>query len=308
VVVSSAPPEVLSRIEFATLPENGPEPAIQGIKAALHKMLASLHATPAALRAIGISCGSPMDRSTGVIQAPPNLSTWIEVPIVDILTREFACPVGLENDANAGAIAEHRFGAGQNTHNMLFLTFGTGLGAGIIINDQLYAGTSNMAGEIGHVRLTRGGPVGCNKAGSAEGWASGAGMAQIAERILSAAQRNGDHSSLFQMLADRRLTARDVGLAAQSGDALAKRVVKTCGQKLGLALAILVDVLNPECIVIGGLASRLGDLILEPARESLRKEALKSSVQACRVVPAQLGERIGDVAALCIAMDASSDG
>jgi glucokinase len=263
---------------------------------------------PSALRSIGISCGGPLDRIAGVVQAPPNLPTWIDVPIVDILAREFGCPVSLENDANAGAIAEHRYGAGKGTHHMVFLTMGTGLGGGIIINDRLYRGANDMAGEIGHVRLTPAGPVGYHKAGSAEGWASGAGMAQVAAEILRDVRREGRETTLLDVSEGSHVTAKDVGIAAQAGDEVACRVVATCGWKFGLALAILVDILNPECIVIGGLAMRLGDLLLDPARKALREEALEPALQACRLVPAMLGERIGDIAALCIAMDAEANG
>ncbi len=307
IVLSSAPPEILGRMEFATAPEQGPDQTLQKITASLHSMLLAQGATPAALAGIGISCGGPLDRNTGVVQAPPNLSTWIDVPIVDILAGEFRCGVSLENDANAGAVAEHRFGAGKGYHDMVFLTLGTGLGSGIIINDHLYCGANDMAGEIGHVRLTRGGPVGYNKAGSAEGWASGAGMAQIAERALMAAERSGRRTALLDGLKNGRVTAKDVGLAAQAGDAVARSIVRKSGKKLGEALAILVDILNPECIVIGGIAMRLGEMILVPARESMKKEALAQAASVCKVVPAQLGERIGDVAALCVAMDASSN-
>jgi glucokinase len=305
VVLSSAPPEVASRIEFATAPEHGPELAIRKIKAALSAMLAERGLTVAALDGIGISCGGPLDRNAGTILAPPNLPTWIEVPIVDLLSRKFNCPTALENDANAGAIAEHRYGAGQGFHHIVFLTMGTGLGAGIVLNGQLYRGTSDMAGEIGHVRLTRSGPVGYDKAGSAEGWASGAGMAQVAERELRAARRAGQKTVLLEATGEHRVTARDVGLAAQAGDVVARRIVRKTGKNLGLVLAILVDVLNPQRIVIGGLAMRLGELLLNPARKSLHKEGLKQAVEACEVIPSLLGERIGDVAALCVAMDAA---
>ena len=307
IVLSSSPPEILKRIEFPTLPERGPEPAIKEIKAAIHTMLAGQGATLQALAGIGISCGGPLDRNKGVVQAPPNLSTWVDVPIVEILTGEFHCRTSLENDANAGAVAEHRFGAGRGYHNMVFLTLGTGLGSGIIINDRLYCGANDMAGEIGHVRLTQSGPVGYNKAGSAEGWASGAGMAQIAERVLKAAQRSGRKTVLLEKFEANRVSARDVGQAAQAGDAVARSIVRMSGKKLGEALAILVDILNPECIVIGGLAMRLGELILGPARVSMRREALGHAAAVCRVVPAMLGEKIGDVAALCVAMDASTN-
>jgi glucokinase len=306
VVVSRKPPQVISRIQFATLPAKGPQQAIDQIVAALKKMLSEVRASRKSIRGIGVSCGGPLDPHTGVIQAPPNLPTWIDVPIVEILKKEFGCPVVLENDANAGALAEHRYGAGQGTRNMIFLTMGTGLGAGIIIEKKLYSGSSDLAGEVGHVRLTRNGPVGHNKAGSVEGWASGGGLAQIAETMLKAARQSGRKSLLLDLPKKRKVTAKDVGLAAKKGDAVARRIVMACGKKLGLALAILVDVLNPDRIVIGGLAMRLGDTLLEPARKALSEEALAPSLAVCTVVPATLGESIGDVAALCIAMDAGA--
>lgn len=305
VVLSAAPPDTLGRIEFGTEQQRGPGHAIESIKTGVRELLSRVGAPAEDLVAIGISCGSPLDPIKGIIQAPPNLSTWVDVPIVDILRTEFACPVALENDANAGAVAEHRFGAGQGTRHMLFLTMGTGLGAGIIIDGRLYQGIADAAGEIGHVRLTRTGPIGYHKAGSVEGWASGGGMAQVAALEAAKARKAGRASLLLEGDADRKLTARDIAEAAKAGDKLALRITNICARKLGETLAILVDVLNPECIVIGGLAMRFGDLILEPARQWMRKEALGPSADACRIVPAQLNERIGDVAALCIAMDAA---
>jgi glucokinase len=306
VVVSANPPDVLSRTEFPTLPANGPHPAIDLIKSTLRSMLRELDIGNGSLAGIGVSCGGPLDSERGVIQAPPNLSTWIDIPIVEILAREFDCPVCLENDANAGAMAEHRYGAGKGTRNMVFLTMGTGFGAGVILDDRLYRGTNGMAGEIGHVRLTADGPVGYHKAGSAEGWVSGGGLAQWATIAMTTARKGGETSILLEFPDDRQITARDVGLAAEKGDTVARRIIVQCGEKLGMALAILVDILNPERIVIGGLAMRLGELLLEPARRTLAAEALEPSVSVCQVVPAALGERIGDVAALCIAMDAAS--
>lgn len=306
VVVSSSPPEVLSRVEFATSPAGGYEPAISRIKSSLHQILEELGASAEALVAIGVSCGGPLDLQNGLILAPPNLQTWIDVPIVAILSSEFLCPVRLENDANAGALAEHRFGAGRGARNIVFLTMGTGLGAGIIIDDRIYRGTNGMAGEVGHIRLTANGPMGYQKQGSAEGWASGAGLAQIAVNALASARQEGEASVLLNFTTSHRITARDVGLAAEEGDALALRIVSQCGEKLGLAMAILVDILNPERIIIGGLASRLGDLLLEPARKSLAREALQNALAVCRVVPASLGESIGDAAALGVALEAAA--
>jgi glucokinase len=306
IVLSCIPPEVAARTEFATAPQNGPDLAIQAIKAAIHEMLAAQGATAADLAGIGISCGSPLDPIAGVIQSPPNLATWLDVPIVAILSKEFSCPVSLENDANAGAMAEHLFGAGRGSRHMIFLTMGTGLGAGIIADGRLYQGANDSAGEIGHVRLTQTGPIGYRKAGSVEGWASGGGMAQVAARELRTARGRGQKSTLMDLPDDRIVTAKDVALAAQAGDKLALRITAICARKLGETMAILIDILNPECIVIGGLAMRFGELILAPARKWMRKEALAHAAAACKVVPAQLGERIGDVAALCIAMEAAA--
>jgi glucokinase len=305
VVVSADPPHVLNRIEFPTLPANGPERAIEQIKLALRTMLFE-SGDDASLAGIGVSCGNPQDSKRGIIQAPPNLPTWIDVPIVKILQGEFGCPAHLENDANAGALAEHRFGAGRGARNIVFLTMGTGFGAGVILDGRVYQGTNGYAGEIGHVRLTPDGPVGYHKRGSAEGWVSGGGLAQWAATEIKRARAAGESSLLLDVPADQPVTARDVGLAAEKDDAFACRIVTQLGEKLGHALAILVDILNPERIVIGGLAMRLGDRLLEPARRTLAQEALSQSVAVCQVVPAALGESIGDVAALCIALDASA--
>lgn len=303
VLLSAAPPHVDSRVEFATLPELGPQRALKMIVEGLRESLAARGVASQSLKAIGVSCGGPLDAAGGIIQSPPNLPGWIDVPIRAILEKEFGACCRLENDANAGAVAEHRFGAGQGARNMVFLTMGTGLGAGIIAGGRLYAGANGNAGEIGHVRLTRTGPVGYRKAGSVEGWASGGGMAQVAEKVVRAAVKRGQTSLLADaLLANECLTARDVGEAAAQGDALAIRIVRSTGRRLGEGLAVLVDILNPERIVIGGLAMRLGDLLLEPARRIMLREAISSSASVCRIVPASLGEQIGDVAALCIAM------
>jgi glucokinase len=179
---------------------------------------------------------------------------------------------------------------------MIFLTMGTGLGAGIIVDGRLYRGTSDAAGEIGHVRLTRSGPVGYYKAGSVEGWASGGGLGLVATAAVARARKRGERTLLPGVP-----TAKDVAEAARAGDVLAKELIRSTGKRLGEALAILVDILNPERIVIGGLAMRLGDDLLKPARSVLHREGLPASVAVCEVVPALLTEQIGDIAALCVA-------
>lgn len=303
IVLSAKPPAILARIEFPTLPEQGPERALDLIQKSIHRIVSEHHICPEQLTSIGISCGGPLDRLVGVVQAPPNLPTWVDVPVKSTLQDEFGVDCSLENDANAGAVAEYRFGAGHGTQNMIFLTMGTGLGAGIIADGRLYHGASDLAGEIGHVRLTRSGPTGHNKAGSAEGWASGVGMAQFASQQVAAAIENGEATLLAAHFASKgTLTAKDVAEAAERGDELAKQIVHRTGIRLGEALAIIVDLLNPELIVVGGLGMRLGERLLAPARAAMEKEALAASARACRIVAALLGEQIGDIAAICVAM------
>ncbi len=301
VVLSQEPPSMLARIEFRTLPDRGPERAIERIKKSIHELIGSSGIERSRLGDVGVSCGGPLDQTAGIIQAPPNLATWVDVPITSILSQEFGLACRMENDANAGAVAEHRFGAGQGTRHMIFLTMGTGLGAGVIADGRLLSGAAGQAGEIGHVRLSAHGPVGYNKAGSVEGWASGGGMAQVARGEVEAALARGETTALAAKL-DSPLTAKDVAEAAQQGDALAQSIVASTGSRLGEALAILVDLFNPERIVIGGLAMRLGESLLTPARQVMEREALPASAKLCQVVPAALGERIGDVAAICVAM------
>jgi glucokinase len=300
VVISREPPAMLARIEFPTLPGQGPERAIDLIKQSIHEALRSTGIEKPQVGGIGVSCGGPLDQRAGVIQAPPNLATWIDIPIAAILREEFALDCRLENDADAGAVAEHRYGAGRGTHHMIFLTMGTGLGAGIIADGRLLRGASGQAGEIGHVRLSADGPVGYHKAGSVEGWASGGGMALAAAKEVVAAAQRGEHTALATKLG--AITAKDVAEAARQGDVVAARIVESTGDRLGEAMAILVDLLNPERIVIGGLAMRMGKSLLGPARRAMEREALPGSARICQVVPASLGEAIGDVAAVCVAM------
>jgi glucokinase len=303
VVLSSKPPAMLARIEFPTLPDMGPDRAIELIKQSIYQLIDSPGVDKSKLGAIGVSCGGPLDQAAGVIQAPPNLATWVDVPICAILRQEFGLECKMENDANAGALAEHRFGAGQGTRHMIFLTMGTGFGAGVIADGRLLSGARGQAGEIGHVRLTASGPVGYNKAGSVEGWVSGGGMAQVAHREVEAALGNGETTALAaKFRGGGVLTAKDVADAANEGDRLAQQILNDTGSRLGEALAILIDLFNPERIVIGGLAMRLGERLLAPARLTMEREALPASAKICRIVPAALGEQIGDVAAICVAM------
>ena len=257
------------------------------------------------LSGIGISCGGPLDSRTGRILGPPNLPGWDDVPIVDDLHKKWTVPVALQNDANACALAEWKYGAGRGTKNMIFLTFGTGMGAGLILDGRLYSGTNDLAGEVGHIRLATDGPMGFGKAGSFEGFCSGGGIARTAVAEVRKARETGRMSMLIGQSAsrDHDITAKNVFGACEAGDDLAAEIVNTVGRRLGEGLAILIDILNPECIVIGSIFTRSGHLLIPAMEEALGREAIPSARSVCRIVPAELGESLGDVAALSVIGD-----
>ncbi len=252
--------------------------------------------------AIGIACGSPLDPVTGMIQSPANLPGWDNVPAVKIMEDHYGVPAFLENDANAGVLAEWRFGAARGYRHAAFLTFGTGLGSGLILNGQLYGGASDMAGECGHIRLMPYGPVGCSKIGSAEGFCSGGGIAQLARDMVYERIMAGEKPALCPDKSGlSALTAKTVAEAAYRGDPLAKRIYEISGEMLGRTLAIMIDLLNPEIIVIGSIFARAESLLRPAMERAIEREAFAVSAKACRIVPAELGDEIDQYEALAIA-------
>ncbi len=253
--------------------------------------------------AIGISCGGPLDSEKGIIMSPPNLVGWDNVPICKILSDEFGVPVHLCNDANACALAEWKFGAGKGTENMVFLTFGTGLGAGLILNGRLYSGSNDMAGEVGHIRLENYGPVGYGKSGSFEGFCSGGGIAQLGKTMALEKLQRGEKVSFCKSSEElENINAKLIADFANDGDELAKKVYEICGRQLGRGLAVIIDILNPQKIVIGSIFQRSENLLREYMQDELEKECLNLSLGVCSVVPAELKENLGDKAALSVAM------
>ena len=252
---------------------------------------------------IGISCGGPLNSAAGIIEGPPNLQGWENVKIVEILEKHYSVKAKLQNDANACAVAEWKFGAGRGTKNMIFLTFGTGLGAGLILDGKLYSGTNDNAGEAGHIRLDNFGPAGFGKAGSFEGFCSGGGLAQLGYLKALEKAQTGVYPLYFKKgMTLQEVTAKTVADAADKGDETAKEVYRICGEQLGKGLSVLIDILNPERIVIGSIFARSENLLREGMEKVINKEALPQAVKCCKIVPAALGEQIGDYAAIAAAL------
>lgn len=294
---------IVDKIGFATNQTRGWQAVIDEFFTVCDSILLHNKIKPSDLVAIGISCGGPLSSKDGIIYSPPNLPDWDGVPIVALFHERYGVPVYLQNDANACALAEWRFGAGKGYSNLIFLTFGTGMGAGLILDGKLYTGTNDMAGEVGHIRLADNGPVGYGKAGSFEGFCSGGGIERLAKSIILEKMNKNEPQTLCKTEADlSSITAKSIADAAKGGDELAIEIYSICGEYLGRGLAVLVDILNPQAIVIGSIFERSSELLIPSMEKMLQAEALGISLNCCNVLPAKLGNAIGDYAALGVAL------
>lgn len=295
-------PSVLGKTVVPTRDYPDPYRMIGRLQHEMENLLKSHEIDLKTVASIGISCGGPLDSVRGVILSPPNLPGWDGVPIIKLFIEKYGIPTAIQNDANACALAEWKFGAGRGTKNMIFLTFGTGLGAGLILDGKLYAGTNDNAGEVGHIRLDNFGPVGYGKSGSFEGFCSGSGIAQLARLKAMEKLQMGEKVSFCEGISDlQSITAQGVAEAANSGDPLALEVYDICGAYLGKGLSVLLDILNPECIVIGSIYVRASHLLIPSLEKSFQNEALPLARKVCRIVPAEMDEQIGDIASLSVA-------
>ncbi len=274
--------EILGKIQFAT--RKDPQHVLSECYASIDQLL--LEVDSQKVKALGISCGGPLDSKEGVIQSPPNLPLWDDIPVVRLFQQRTGIPSYLENDANACALAEWLWGSAKGSDSMIFLTFGTGLGAGLILDGRLYRGSGLLAGEIGHWRMKDDGPLCYGKRGSWESFCSGSGIRE-----------------LYREKTNKNLSAKEVCILAEKGEENALSVIETSARTLGQGLALLIDLLNPQCIVIGSIFSRSEALFRGWMEEEIHKEALVQTASLCKIYPSALGENLGDMAALGIAMD-----
>ncbi|MCR5150334.1 MAG: ROK family protein [Clostridiales bacterium] len=285
---------IKDKIRFDTVVERGWQKIVEELVGSAALLLERNNVSFQDVLCCGVSCGGPLNSEKGIIMRPPNLPDWDNVPLADIVTSSLGIPCKVCNDADACALAEWQYGAGKGTKNMVFLTFGTGMGAGLILGGRLYTGAYGAAGEVGHIRLDTDGPIGYNKAGSFEGFCSGGGIANMAKKILSLSSE--------ETLIDRKNpTAKNIAEAAAKGDKIARMIYRKSGEKLGMGLSIIIDILNPEKIVIGSIYQKSRSLLEESMLSVIEREALPGSAAACEIVPAALGDSIGDYAAVGVA-------
>jgi len=295
--------EFISRVEIPT-EKRSPEIILDLLYKATLESLEKTSINLSDLKAIGVSCGGPLNSKDGIILCPPNLPGWVNIKVCEILRKQYNIPAYLQNDAKACAIAEWKWGAGRGTQNMIFCTMGTGFGAGLILNGKIYTGTNDMAGEVGHIRLAKDGPIGFGKAGSFEGFCSGGGIAQLAKMKAVKYLDNKIPTKLCENYEELgNITAKKVCDLAKSDDIHAKEIINIAAKKLGYGLSILVDIINPEVIVIGSVYAR-SRMLFEPiVNEILKEECISFSNEVCKVLPATLGDNIGDYAAIVVACE-----
>jgi glucokinase len=292
-VEGTAGARILQRVE---IPTRATEPFSATFPRIVQEARALIDAAGGAGRtivAISVSVGGPLKIEEGFLLDPPHLPGWHHVPLKAHLKAAFpSVPVFVEHDGNAGALAEFYFGVGRNRHllrHLVFLTFGTGVGGGFILNGQLLRGASDTAGEIGHWRLAEDGPLGFGKRGSWESFASGAGLIELAAHMFPARWNS-------------TTPIRELVEAMIANDPEALKVAQEAGKWMGRGLALLIDAVNPQVIVFGSLGVALGERIFGPARKVIADEALPQAAAACELVPSVLGKEIGDVAALMAAL------
>ncbi len=298
--------EILHRLSEPTLADQRtPEEVLERLAGMAREVMALGKVMASDVRGVGISCGGPLDSAQGIIYSPPNLPAWKAVPVKAFFEDALGMGVRVENDANASALAEWRFGAGKGTRNMVFLTMGTGIGGGLILDGRLYRGTNDLAGEIGHQTILMNGPLcGCGKRGCLEALASGPAIARLARESMM----YGRHKRVLALAGGRPgdITAAHVVDAAREGDTFAIQVLEEAGAYMGVGIANLIQILNPERVIIGTIAVHAGDLILNPIRAAVREYTWARSLEVCEIVPAALGDRAQDLAAIALWLESEA--
>ena len=304
-VVADSTGHILSKVRKPTLAERGPEYALQLLFDMVRETVEQANLEQQSISAIGVSCGGPLDTKTGIVYSPPNLPGWDALPLKAQLESEFQIPVTIENDANASALAEFRFGGGRGYDAVLYMTMSTGIGGGIVINGEIYHGANDSAGEVGHQILLPDGPLcGCGKRGCLEALCSGPAIALRAQEAIRKQLANGEASATrllnFANNSIENVKSEHVLQAARTGDALALQLVDETAYYMGWGIANLVNILNPDIVLLGTIAIAAGDLLLNPIRKTVSELAMTRPAEVVKIAPAQLGDALGDLAAIAL--------
>lgn len=302
IVISDKNFNILKKISFFTNTDADPHDIMDEIISKIEGLLNFLSIDRKKLLGIGISCGGPLDSQDGVIINPPNLPKWVNIKIKSYFEERLKVSTYLLNDANACAVAEWKLGAGRGCDDIIFLTFGTGMGAGMILNGRLYEGKAGQAGEVGHIRIAKNGSYAYGKYGSFESYCSGNGIRNLALNKLEEKSIQGADNTLLLTYDKHEINAELIFDLADKGDKFCREVINISAEKLGLGLSILIDILNPERIIIGSIYRRQEAYFKDIVNKVIKEEALEINRKSCQIVPSALGENLGDYAALITAL------
>lgn len=285
VAVADARGRLRTILRRPTEADRGRAHVIERIVAAVHDVLTEDGVKANDVRALGLSMPGPVDPAAGIVISPPNLPGFINVPLNQILTKATAIPSFLHHDAHLAALGESLHGAARGARNVIYVTVSTGIGAGLILDGELYAGTHGIAGEVGHIVVQPGGPrCTCGNRGCVEAIASGTGIARAARERAPLAPESALHAL-------ESPTAADVVRAARAGDALALTLLRNAGEALGIGMGTLINLFNPELIVLGGSVLNAGTVLLSPMRQTMRASSWRASRRGLRIVrPALKGD------------------
>ncbi len=280
-----------------TYAKMGYEYTVNNIKQAIKDLMKETNTTAKDIDGIGFDFPGQVDYKTGIVKLAPNIPGWVNVPIAQMIEEEFHIPTRIDNDVRCAALGEMKFGAGQGCENFVCITVGTGIGSGLVINGQLVRGASNAAGEIGHIKLQMkdGLICGCGDTGCLEAYASGPSIVAMAQDYIK-----GGKSTKFREMAAAEggeITPYMVAKAAEAGDPVAKRIFEIVGEYIGIGLTSVINLLNPEKVIIGGGVAEAGDLLLNPIRKTIKERAMVVAGNAVEIVPAQLGNSAGVIGA-----------
>ena len=279
-----------------TYAQMGYEYTVNNIKQAIRDLMKETNTKPSDIQGIGFDFPGQVDYKTGVVKLAPNIPGWVNVPIAKMIEDEFHIPTRIDNDVRCAALGELKFGAGKGCENFVCITVGTGIGSGLVINGKLVRGAANAAGEIGHIKLQmQDGPIcGCGDTGCLEAFASGHSIVAMAQEYLKSGK-----STKFREMAgvDGEITPYIVAKAAEAGDPVAKRIFEKTGYYIGMGLVSVINLLNPEKVIIGGGVAEAGDLLLEPIRKTIKERAMVIAGNSVEIVPAELGNSAGVIGA-----------
>jgi glucokinase-like ROK family protein len=277
-------------VEEISLPfdiKQGPQKCLAEVKRVLQELLDRYGISISEIMAVGVGVPGPVIKDAGMVMSPPIMPGWDRYPIRKTLEKEWGCPVSLNNDAELGALGEWAYGAGRGEKNLAFIKVGSGIGAGLIINQQIYGGTTGSAGEIGHITIDENGPLcTCGNHGCMEAFAGGNAIALQAKKLVESGKR-----TLLSNISKESITAQEVAESARRGDLPSQEIIMRAGTFIGIAIAGLVNLFNPSAVIIGGGVAQAGDLLTTSIRQAVRERSLHASEQSVHITTAMLGQR-----------------